>query len=130
MFRISNPVAIEPTEVTVNGKKRTIKSIEIDVRFQNVNVQQKPVSEEEIELFLKSQNQNSKDGDREEEKIQKMKYVISETQIPQEARLTGKSLKVDIFSDILITIASFSEEHLQGEKVEERVEKMVNQNVA
>lgn len=130
MFRISNPVAIEPTEVTVNGKKRIIKSIEIDVRFQNVNVQQKPVSEEEIELFLKSQNQNSKDGDREEEKIQKMKYVISETQIPQEARLTGKSLKVDIFSDILITIASFSEEHLQGEKVEERVEKMVNQNVA
>jgi len=55
MFRVANPVIIEPTEVVVNGKKRVIKSIEIDVRFQNVNVQQKPVTEEEIELFLKSQ---------------------------------------------------------------------------
>lgn len=33
MFRVANPVLIEPTEVTVNGKKRLIKSIEIDVRF-------------------------------------------------------------------------------------------------
>ncbi len=59
-----------------------------------------------------------------------MKYVISETQIPQEARLTGKSLKVDIYADIHIALTSFSEEHLQGEKVEERVEKMINQNIA
>lgn len=55
-----------------------------------------------------------------------MKYVISETQIPQEARLTGKSLKIDIYADIHIMLASYSEEHLQGEKVEERIEKMLN----
>jgi hypothetical protein len=33
MFRLANPVLIEPTEVIVEGKKRVIKSIEVDIRF-------------------------------------------------------------------------------------------------
>ena len=56
MFRINNCVMIEPTIVEVNGQKKTIKSIEIDIRFTNVEVQPLQTDEEKIEAFLVKDN--------------------------------------------------------------------------
>jgi hypothetical protein len=46
-----------------------------------------------------------------------MKYSVSDTVIPQEARLFGKSLKLDILADVEIKLQSYSEEQMGGELV-------------
>ena len=107
MFKINNPVQIEPTEVEVDGSKRIIKSIGIDVSFSNATIDQRPVSEEEIRLFM-----TRGDDNLDKPELQKMKYSVTDTQIPNEARLFGKSLKVDIFADVNIRLTSYSEERL------------------
>ena len=101
MFRINNCVMIEPTVVEVNGVKKTIRSIEIDIRFTNVEVQPIQVADEQVEAFLSKDN-----------KDEKLKYVVTDTQLPQEARLTGKTLKVNVFADIVINFTSFSDLNL------------------
>ncbi len=103
---------IEPTEVEVDGIKKIIKSIGIHVSFSNASVDQRPVSDEEIRLFM-----NRGDDNVDKPELQKMRYSITDTQIPNEARLFGKSLKVDIIADVNIRLTSYSEERSQGEKI-------------
>ena len=50
--------------------------------------------------------------------------------IPQEARLFGKSLKLDILADVEIKLQSYSEEQMGGDLVQERTESMKRQNIA
>ena len=73
MFKISNPILIEPTEVVIEGKKRVIKSIYVEVSFHNAQVESRQPSDEEIRLFVQKGMDREVDAKGQIE-LQKMKY--------------------------------------------------------
>ncbi len=68
-------------------------------------------SDEEIQWFKRKGLEEGKD------EVSRMKYTVSDTVIPQEARLFGKSLKLDILADVHVKLQSFSEENQGGRVV-------------
>ena len=60
MFRVSNQIAIEPIEITENGRKRVIKSLYVEVSFHNAQIDSRQPTDDEIRLFMQQNPTQSK----------------------------------------------------------------------
>ena len=99
MFRISTLVKMKPSNETgwpvikVGGVDREVRSGYAEMRFSNAKVVQNTPSDEAFRtLSTKCRVEKCDDG--------RIQCESQETEIPQEARLFGKSLKMNIYSDV------------------------------
>ncbi len=49
---MSNQIAIEPIEITENGRKRVIKSLYAEVSFHNAQIDSRQPTDDEIRIFM------------------------------------------------------------------------------
>lgn len=113
-FKIQNLVPIEDTVIEKEGKKHTIKAITLKVNFSNVDIKPFYTTQQEIEYFLKDGKSDAS----------KQKLVIQDTNIPNHARKTGKTLKVDVVSSIVVTLAAFDNVQGLGDPIDSRREEL------
>ncbi len=97
MFRISTLIKITPSKETgypkAKDSNREIKSSYAEMRFSKAAIVNPMPSDEAFRTLSTKGRVGKSDDDR-------IQCESQETQIPQEARLFGKSLKMDVVADI------------------------------